>query len=178
MLNENIGRIQRVSRVFKYLFSTLIILIPLGTLAFWLSFNSLVDGLKDLPVAVDRELPLSTLLLAFLVNMLPAGVTVYALLILRRLFTLYEEAVIFSQENARCFLRLGYALLGWVAANFVFTALISLVLTMHNGPGERALVIGFGSADLATLIIGSVVILISWVMREAAAMEHEQAYTV
>ena len=36
----------------------------------------------------------------------------------------------------------------------------------------------FGASDVGTLIIGAVVLLVSWVMKEASKLEDEQAHTV
>jgi len=110
--------------------------------------------------------------------MIPAAVAIYGAVTLRELFGRYEEAIIFAPENVRCYRRLGYTLILWVFANMAFIALISMVLTLGNPPGERHLVMQFGTSDLATLIIGAIVALVSWVMNEASKMRDEQAYTV
>jgi hypothetical protein len=133
---------------------------------------------KELPVKITQALPFSTLLLAFIVSMIPGSVAVYAVFNLRKLFGLYEDGVIFSEENVRCFRNLGYALVIWVASILIFRPLSSIVLTLNNTVGERQLVIGIGSSDLTTLLTGLVVVLISWVMNEASKLEDEQAHTV
>jgi len=179
MENENINRIQRVSRYFRLLFTVLIFCTPLITLMYWLFFNNLPVGFKtDLPVVIDQVLPLKTLLLAFLVSLIPASVAVYGLTKLKELFKLYEKAIVFSKKNVECFHNLGYTLIYWVIANFIFVALISLALTFNNASGERVIVARFGISDISTLIIGAVVILVSWVMGEASKLEEEQALTV
>ncbi len=97
---------------------------------------------------------------------------------LRELFKLYERAIVFSERNVNCFRRLGYTLISWVFANLIFVVLISVVLTFNNLPGERVVVAQFGSSDVVTLIIGAIVLLVSWVMEEASRLENEQAHTV
>ena len=179
MENENINRIQRVSRHFRLLFTVLIFCTPVITLMYWLFFNNLPIGFKaDLPVAINQALPLKTLLLAFLVSLIPASVAVYGLIKLQELFRLYEKAIVFSKKNVECFRKLGYTLIYWVIANFIFVTLISLTLTFNNASGERVMVARFGVSDISTLIIGAVVILVSWVMSEASKLEQEQALTV
>ncbi len=66
----------------------------------------------------------------------------------------------------------------WVVANFVFVVLISLVLSFNKLPGERVMVAQLGVSDIGTLIIGAVIVLVSWVMKEASRLEDEQAHTV
>lgn len=177
--SENINRIQRVSRRFRWLFTCLIFLIPSITLLYWLFFNYLPVGYKaELPVVVSQELPFSTLMLAFLVSLIPSSVAIYGAIKLKELFKLYEKAIVFSEENVRCLLHLGVALIMWTIANLIFVILISVVLTFDNLPGERLVVAQFGISDVGTLIIGSVIVLVSWVMKEGARLADENAYTV
>lgn len=177
--NENIDRIQRVSARFQLLFTGLIFFIPIATLMFWLSFNHLPAGFtSELPVTVDRVLPIKTLLLAFLVSLIPACVAIFGIIKLKTLFKLYEKAVVFSEHNVRCFRHLGYILIAWVVANLIFVMLISVVLTFNNLLGERLMVAQFGASDIGTLVIGSVIVLVSWVMKEATKLENERAFTV
>jgi len=63
-------------------------------------------------------------------------------------------------------------------ANLIFVTLISIVLTFNNVPGERLVVAQLGISDVGTLIIGAVIVLVSWVMKEASKLEDEHAYTV
>jgi hypothetical protein len=148
-------------------------------LLYWLFFNQLPDGFKgDLPVVINHTLPLLTLALAFLASMIPTSVALYGLLTLKELFKLYENAIVFSAQNVNCFRRLGHTLIFWVSAKLILTPLLSLILTMNNPAGKRTLVAGIAASDIATLIIGAIVIVISWVMNEACKLNDEQAYTV
>lgn len=179
MENKNLNRIQRVSGNFRLLFTVLIFCIPVFTLLYWLFFNYLPVGFKtELPVAVSQTLPFKTLLLAFLVSLIPTSVAIYGIINLKELFKLYEEAVVFSKKNVKYFRSLGYILIYWVIANFVFVVLISVVLTFNNTLGKRMMVAQFGISDIGTLIIGAVIILVSWVMNEASKLEDEQVHTV
>ena len=179
MENNNLIRIQRVSSKFLRLFTVLIVSIPIFTVLFWLFFNYLPIGLTmGLPVIGSNALSLTGISLAILVSVIPVSVAVYGLNILKELFELYENAIVFSSRNVKCFRRLGYTLILWVFSNMVFVTLISVVLTYNNPIGERLIVAQFGTSDLATIIMGAIVVLVSWVMLEASKLETEQAYTV
>lgn len=183
MDNQNLHRIQRVSGRFIWLFRALILLIPLLTLFFWLFFNHLPEGFtEELPgiKAVDsREFTLTTRMFGFLVCVFPMSIAIYGLIKLTTLFRLYQKGVVFSVTNADCFRRLGYSLIGWVCAKmFLYWPLMSVVVTFNNAPGERLLMIAIGSPEIGLLLLGAIVVLISWVMREAARLEEEQAFTV
>ncbi len=173
------NRIQHVSSIFRFLFTALIFFIPIITLMYWLFFNQLPAGFTiELPVITNQTLPFNTLLMALLVSMIPMSVAIYGAINLKELFKLYEEAVIFSKKNVNCIRRLGYTLILWVVANFIFVVLISGVLTFNNPPRERSIVAQLGASDIGALIIGAVIVLISWVMKEAARLKDEQIHTV
>ena len=153
--------------------------IPTFDFFYWAFFNHLPEGLlADLPVAPAQPLSSLSLSLAFLVSLLPVSVALYGVAALGALFKLYENGIIFAAENVKYFRRLGYALMAWVMANALFTPLISLVITFGNPPGERVVVAEFGVLDASILAIGSVVLLVSWVMNEGRKLEDEQAHTV
>jgi len=165
--------------MFRLLFAALVFFIPILTLMYWAFFNYLPVGFTtELPVVVTQALSINTLFMAFLVSLIPMSVATYGAINLKALFKLYEKAIVFSEKNVNCIRRLGYTLIFWVIANFVFVVLISIVLTFNNLPGERAIVAQFGVSDIGTLIIGAVIVLVSWVMHEASKLEDEQAHTV
>ncbi|MBT7950491.1 MAG: DUF2975 domain-containing protein [Gammaproteobacteria bacterium] len=179
MANENLIRIQRISGKLTRLFMILTICTPMLILFYWLFFNQLSAGFKvGLPVDLNQLLPYSTLSLAFLISFLPGAVAIYGLITLQELFGLYEKAIVFSVNNVNCYRRLGHTLIYWVVAKFISIPLLSLVLTFNHPPGKRTLALGISSSEIATLITGIIVVVISWVMNEACKLNDEQAYTV
>jgi len=179
MNDKDMHHIQRVSQRYRLLFTGLIVGVPVFDLLYWAFLNHLPDGLlANLPIVPGRDLSILSLSLACLASLIPVSVAVYGLFTLRSLFRLYENAIIFSVDNVRCFRRLGYTLIAWVIASAVFTPLISIAMTFTNPPGERVLVAKFGVLDFSTLIIGGIVLLVSWVMNEGRKLEDEQAHTI
>ncbi len=179
MESNNRIRIRSVSAKFKMLFGALIIIKPLSDLLYWLNFNHLPSAFNnELPVAVTAPLASSTLIFAFLVSLIPTSIIIFGLINLRTLFTLYEKGIVFTQKNVQCFRNIGIALIALILANLAHGALLSVVLTLNNPVGERTISLTFGSEDLSALIMGAMIILVSWVMNEAASLEHEQAHTV
>lgn len=179
MESNNRIRIRSVSAKFRVLFGALIFIKPMSDLLYWLSFNHLPAGFNnELPVTVTEPLSTSTLIFAFLISLIPTSIIIYGLINLKNLFALYEKGVVFTQKNVQCFRHIGLALIALIFANLVHGALLSVVLTINNPVGERILSLTFGSEDFSVLIMGAMIILVSWVMNEAASLEHEQAHTV
>jgi len=55
---------------------------------------------------------------------------------------------------------------------------MSVVLTLERGPGSRQLTVGLRSANIRDVLIGVMIVLMSWIMNEARAIREEQELTV
>lgn len=179
MSQHNLIRIQRMSRLFRWFFTFLFIISPILTIVFWVNFNTLPDGFRDeLLIPPHETISNLQILLAVLTNMLPVGTAMYVIFTFRRLFTLYEKGVIFTRQNVTCYRHIGYGTLIYALTDLVYNTALSVILTFHRPEGERQLQITIGTVDLTTLSVAIMVLLISWVMNEAAQMEEERLYTV
>jgi hypothetical protein len=179
MTNQSITRIQRISKRFRMLFTALIFFIPLADLLFWISFNHLHDEfLTGLPIIPSQDPTPLFLALGFLVSLIPVTVAIYGMLTLSRLFKFYEYGIVFAHENVRLIRKLGYVIIAWVVANLFFTPLISAVITHGNEGGLPTIAVSLSISDLSALVMGSIVVLISWVMDEGRKLQDEQAHTV
>ncbi len=178
MTEQSITQIQRTSKKFRLLFAGLTIVVPLLNLVYWLSFNHLPkELLTGLPVTPNQDLPPLFLILALLVSMIPICVAMYGFRLLTNLFLLYENGHVFTSENVHLFRKLGYMVIAWVIASFLFTGLISLVVT-HGLSHLPTLALEISLSDLLGIVMGAIVVLISKVMDEGRRLEDQQMYTV
>lgn len=177
---KNTQRITAVSRKLRFVCTGSIVCLPVLCGVFWALFNRIyaLVPMIPLPVRVDHDLPALTRFLAFLCDLLPLGVIIYALMRLKTLFLLYERGSIFTEENVQCFRSLGRALILWVGCDIVNRTLLGIVLTLDNPPGKRLLVIGLDGGDFTGTFVGIAVLTISWVMDEARKMQEEQALII
>lgn len=173
-------RVQVLSRNLRIVFTAVFILIPIIQVVFWLSFNGLPKDMipKDLPVAVQQNLPMSARLMALSVSFITSGVAMACIYFLIRLFGLYEKAEIFTEGSVKCLRSLGSLIIWLFAAGIVQQPLMSIALTLHNPPGQRIIRLGLSSDDITILLIGIVVVLIAWVMEEGRKLQEEQRLTV
>ena len=111
-----------------------------------------------------------------MLELLPILISLYALI---QIFKQYKCGEIFNMANARY-----YRSIGWM---FIFHGLITkslsdsfmtIAVTLNAAPGHRYITFGFGSPNLEAIFCGAVVIVVSWVMLEAAKLHEEQKYTV
>jgi hypothetical protein len=123
--------------------------------------------------AIIGPLTTTTRVLYVLWDLPSLAVILMALLRLWQLFGEYRQSRIFSARalaSLRSFAR-------WtLAAAFmapVYRALLSVLVTLQNGPGRRELTLDLGSDDYMTLLLGVVVLAISSVMAEAARIAED-----
>lgn len=172
---EALERVQRNSRRLRLVFAVLLALSPILTALFWALVGSGNQVLsRDLPVAVDPDIPLASLVTGFLVSLIPTGVVMYALYQLYKLFGLYCGGKVFAKENVACYRSLGWAIIYYALADFMGDILLGIVLTFHRGQGKRLLVVGLSSTEVFVLLAGICVLTIAWVMDEARKLKEEQ----
>jgi hypothetical protein len=177
---SNLSRIRRISRLMQRICTAAIVLIPLTVAGMWATFEywgPTHPELGSIP-EVPETLTLTARLLAAAIGLLQASIAVFAVWRLRQLFALYAEGAIFTAENTRCLRHFAAAVCVFAVAKPITGALLSVALTMNNPPGHRQLAISFGSAELTTLFIGFVFLVIAWIMDEARSLAEEQAEIV
>lgn len=92
---------------------------------------------------------------------------------LHRLLTRYRSGETLSPACALALRRIGQGLLALAAFGFVSNTVNVLVLTALNPPGQRTLSVSFGDAEIGLVLGGAVVILVGWVMGQAAEVAQE-----
>ena len=177
---KNTLRLQVVSRRFRILFQVLMILIPLTNGLFWISVNHLPDIIQKecLPYAELFPLPWTTLIMGFVVTMLPIGVGLYGVYCLKCLFALYERGQIFLTENVYRYKQLSRVVLWSCAAGILCRCLLSVVLTLHHPPGQRKIALSLSSDDVNLLLLGGILAVIAWVMEKGRELQEEANLTV
>jgi hypothetical protein len=182
-------KIKRASRILRYLTIVYLCLIPALTAIFWICNGEPIhpalhirlwpEGfLADNLVTPIPQLSAMTKILAFLVSLIPNIFTVLALYFLAKLFHLFEGMEFFSQNSVAALRRIGFSLLAGQLTFPLYTALLSLTLTISNPPGQRMIAASFGAAEFNWTALAIVIIVISWIMDEGRKLQEEQAATV
>lgn len=179
--------IQKQSRRARMLFQFFLTLTPIMVSYYWLTVGTPYDYLTSFGVfqatfniSSYTLLPLSitTRALSFIASLLFSGITMYALMILIRLFKNYERGDIFSLDNASYFQKLGYTLFYFVIGSIIYDTLMSVILSFNNPPGQRMLTISFVGINFLSLIFAFIILIISWVMKEAHIIADENKNTI
>ncbi|MEZ8252113.1 DUF2975 domain-containing protein [Vibrio splendidus] len=179
------SNIQKQSRRVRLLLQSFLALTPIMVCYFWLTIETPYDfisatGLYYYDIGHLTMLPLSmtTRTVAAFTSLAMSSILMYALMVLIRLFRNYERGEIFSLENAMSYQKLGYSLFYWVLGSVIYSSLVSVILSFNNPPGERILGISFVGMDFLTLILGIIILIISWVMKEGYILADEHSQTI
>ena len=176
---ENTKRIRVISRLGGRICTVLIFFVPIMSALFWVFFNKLYPDMNMLGIEfhllsmLQQDLSAMARFMGFIVSLLPNIVTIYGIIKLRRLFSLYEKEIIFSKNNVKCFRGMGWALIGLFIANQISDTLLSVVYTFENPSGKR-IALWLSSGDFTPLVLGMVVLFISWAMDEGRRIKEEQ----
>ncbi|MBM3197834.1 MAG: DUF2975 domain-containing protein [Chlamydiae bacterium] len=180
---------QKVVRTSYFLFWSvrfLSFLLPLITAGYWIT-----GGYANIPLlstalsASHENIPFSMgslselqKLLGFAVDCIPLTFSLIALHTLSKLFHNFSRLAFFEKYNVCLLRRAGWALVLGQAVHPLYIAALSLTLTYCNPPGQRVLMVNFGTDQCEVLIIGLGILLTSWIFHEAVLLREEQEAVV
>ena len=172
--------IQLFSKRMSILFQLFFIATPIFTIIFWFNPEQMLSfGIIPFPIP-QGKITLNTLskVLGLSISLFPTIVVMLLFNRLSVLFKNYQMGKVFSEENIFCYKRLGKLLFLLACVNFICEGLMSIALTFQNPTGERALSLSLGMPQIFPILIGLVIIGISYVMEEAFRLEEDLKYTI
>ena len=155
---DNLAKIKTFSRTFHLLLTIMIVAIPVYYILYWTLINDLPETLITVNTAstplAPNYLSLKLQIIGFLTSLLPLSALVIGLTNIRRLFSFYKEGVIFSYPHVAIFKKTAKALICWVVFSIIYESAKSILFSVGNPPGSRVVQVGFGSAEITTLLSG------------------------
>ena len=191
-------RIKNISLLLQWTFGAYLVLLPLGSLFFWI-VSALVpwegtlmgvlfeQGIWDITVRavgktysiVDINFSWAARLIGLIGDFSGECFKWVAALYVFMLLKLYVKEDIFSKIHAHYFKRIGqFILLYGTLGLLLGGSFHSIAVTFNNPPGERILAISFGTPNLTMLVMASVITLIGWVTLEGFKILSEQDLTI
>lgn len=176
-------KIKKLSLILKWTFTIAAYALPLINAGFWITegytflkpwLNLNFIPFEDAVLKPLHEMSPQMKYGAFLISLIPTVMNMLALACVARLFQLFSEMQIFSESSVKCIRRVGYLILSNQVIFPLYMALLSFTLTFSNPEGERVIKVGFGIDQLGLIIIGAVVILVSWVMEEGRKLKEQE----
>jgi hypothetical protein len=163
-------RIRRVSRFMAGLSLGVAGLIVLLDVLLWLDPAAIEASARDLlpdPTLLVEITPLAWNV-AFVLTQLLMGLLVYALWQAFRLFRAFARGEVFTPEAGDRLRRIGAAFVVVPFAEVLGTGLITTLLTLNNPEGQQAVAFTLEPVHVILGLAGGLVLVIGWVMAEAA----------
>ncbi len=178
-------KIKKVSTVLKYLFTVLLIAIPIIEIWAWLSFNGTADKLI-VPSAlgiISDELIYSRIdtlgrMLGIIASTPLILAEMYGIWQVVKLFRLYSLGSIFESANITCYKRAAWAFIISQLITPISQAGATVSATLNNGVGNRMVIISFDETNLGALLVGITVLVVSWVMQEGHKLKTDAELTI
>jgi hypothetical protein len=162
---ENTRR-KKIIRLCRTICMAFIFLIPV-LLALRLLFD--LNGLSD---NNSSHLSVTRQYIYYAVTIIKCSMYMYGLIILRRLFSLYEKAIFYSKDNVTCYKSIGLTLILIGLLNFITKTGIGAMI--NSPPDQIILSVSFLINLLPSLLPGLLLLLISRVTDEGRKIAEEQ----
>lgn len=179
--NIHLKKIRQLSGPFQRLFVGLFWAVPILNAAYWMFYNILPASAmahNRIGLLVAEPPTVAIRLFAFLVMMASLSVLMITFWSLARIFQFYTEGRIFSLNTIHCYRRLGWLFILAAPVRVFTQAALSVVMTWNNPVGQKSLMVSIGSGEIFSILTGGVILVITYVMREARRLEEEQSLTI
>ena len=166
---------QRLYRVMAATAMGLVFLIPLVSAFYWFDIWQLEGLGRERDFILSEETSAGRRAFAFVLALLPQLILIYGLWRLARLFGSFADGVLFSGDTLGDLRAFARCILGFVVADFLMEAPLSVFMSWTNLPGERELSLSFGSSDFQLLLVGALVFGLSHMVAEGLRLARENA---
>lgn len=158
----------------------IIIGLPALTVLAWLDFDTFgPDMAQNLGIGCKTPLPADLLpvqtALGIGVMMVPTAAFVFGVWHLRRLFMGFSAGQDFTAENIKALRVFAWSVAAAIVLSILTGAVLSVVLTMNNPPGQRVLAVGVSSTQVLVMFLGAVFAVIAHMMEAGRAIAIENA---
>jgi len=173
----NKTHMQRLSTLMSLSCVTLMVALPVITIWYWLNFEV---GPQTLPITATIDLDIQAInswqiVCAAAYSLLSTLVVVYTLSQLKLLFENFRRGQIFTDDSVKAMHRFGIGLFVSAIFKVLNTIVLSVLLTLSNGPNQKTLVVSFGSNEFWIFFTALVFLAISWSFKEGRQLSEENA---
>ncbi len=172
---DPLSRVRSVSRLMAGLTLAMMLLAAAAYAVFWLNEAAVARFLEGhLSTAADHfALTPKIWATAFAISLLPVLFYLFGLWQVWLLFRAFARGQVFAEATGRR--------IGWIGVVIAVLPLVSILAgsawsvaaSIDNPPGERELSVSLSGVDLLGVLLGILLVIIGWVIREAARIADE-----
>lgn len=112
------------------------------------------------------------------IHMIPLSITILICHKLASLFHLYEQGSLFEEENIRLIKHISICMILGELLQLIYQPLMAAALTFDNPPGERFASITLGTTNASTIITAFIILVASWIIKEAHQLKSDSQLTI
>ncbi len=179
------NKIKCSSHILYLFFRALCWVIPLATiylilfnLAGLLEWGSMALIIPSVHVNNGSDFSLIHRLVILSIQLLPLSVTVLICKRLAKLFQLYEQGQLFEMDNIKLIKNISILMIIGQIVQIIYQPLITVALTFNNPVGERIASISLGTTNASTLITAFILLVASWIIKEAHLLKSDSQLTI
>ncbi|MCP0914910.1 MULTISPECIES: DUF2975 domain-containing protein [Legionella] len=178
-------KIQRTSRLLRLFFTFICWAIPL-TSAYFILFHleRIIEWGAWSPMISSKHIQgtshysLIHRFIILMIQLLPLSITVLICNKLAKLFGLYERGELFEEENIKLIRAIGiYMILGELV-QLIYQPMLTAALSFNNQTGERVISVTLGTTNIATLLTACIILVASWIIKEANQLKTDSQLTI
>lgn len=117
-------------------------------------------------------------ILGFIVDAIGLGILSGGIIAFNQLLKYLRTGIFFTTDIVHSLGTLSKFALGWALYTPLKTTLLSIITTLHKGPGNRLISFEFGIKDMINIFIFVCVIIITAFMQEGLKLKKEQDLTI
>ena len=157
---------------------TYLIFFHIDTMMSWGDFSSIASTISPGSIHDLSSFTFGHRLAVLAVQSLSFSITVLICHQLAKLFRLYEQGYLFEEENINLIKSISIYMIIGQLVQLIYQPLMTIVLTINNPVGERFASITFGTTNLATLITAFIILIASWIVKEAQQLKSDVQLTI
>lgn len=117
-------------------------------------------------------------LLGFAVDGIALGIICTGIFAFNRLLSAIKNGIFFTSDIIQLLSTISKFALVWAIYNPIRTTLLSILTTLHKGPGNRIISFQFGLKDMINIFIFVCIILVTALIKEGFKLKKEQDLTI
>lgn len=177
-------RIRKISRFCQICFLIIFCLLPVSVTLFWIFINELhaaygyvvfLNASKKIELFTNWPITLNMKVVGLIGELIYVCVLMAIFYFLTKLFGLYSRGHIFTRENVRYIRLIGYAFIWKPILTLPTYWILSYAMYMNNPVSIKTTYSYFDSNDI---LIGLIIIIVSWVMDEGRKLQEEQSLII
>ncbi|HFS6879500.1 TPA: DUF2975 domain-containing protein [Legionella pneumophila] len=177
-------KIKTASRILHLIFLSLCWMLPI-LMAFFTFFHidtmihyGMFDQIISSSKIYSKDYSLIHKAIIFAIQLLPLSITIFICHRLAKLFNLYEHGSLFELDNIKIIKQISVFMIIGEFTQIIYQPLITAALSFNNPAGQRFASITLGSTNVTTLITAFIILIASWIIKEAYELKNDAQLTI